>query len=378
MSVSLLVGGLVVAPCVYYLLALLAIRRFRRRQRPEPPAASASPGVSVLKPAVGAGPEITELLRSHAVQQYPEFEILVGVGDTDAHAEAAVATVRSEFPQLRIEAVRCPAPPPGANRKVTTLESLAPHARFPVWLVDDADVRVPPDHLRTVSAELAAPEVGLVTCLYRAESGPGLASRLEGLWIDAEFSAQVLLADWLQGARFGLGATLALRKRTLLQMGGFAKVRQFIGDDFQIGQMIAATGQRVRISAATVSTQSTQSEGWRDVWKRQIRWSRTIRMQRPPGHAGLALTFGTSWALVALAAHPVALWPLALAALALRYGTAIAATAAVGSDRLARDWWILPVSDLAASLVWLASYCGRTVEWAGQRHRLGPGGRILG
>lgn len=378
MSVSLLVGGLVAAPCVYYLLALLAIRRFRRRQRPEPLPAHASPGVSVLKPAIGAGPEFTEQLRSHAVQQYREFEILVGVGDADAHAEAAVSTVRREFPQLRIEAVRCPAPPPVANRKVATLESLAPHARYPVWLVDDADVRVSPDHLQTVCAELAGPEVGLVTCLYRAESGPGLASRLEGLWIDAEFSAQVLLADWLQGARFGLGATLAMRKRTLLRAGGFAKVRQFIGDDFQIGQRIAATGQRVRISSTTVSTRSARSAGWRDIWKRQVRWSRTIRMQRPPGHAGLAMTFGTTWVAIALAVDPGTLWPLALAALALRYATAIAATAAVGSERLARDWWILPASDLAACLVWLGSYCGRTVEWAGQRHRLGPGGRILG
>lgn len=366
------------APCIYYLLAVLAIRRFRRRQLPPPLAAGSSPGVSVLKPAIGAGPEFAELLRSHAAQQYPDFEILVGTGDADAHARAAVSTVRSEFPELRIEAVRCPAPPPVANRKVATLECLASHARYPVWLVDDADVRVPPDHLRTVCAELAGRGVGLVTCLYRAEAGPGLASRLAGLWIDAEFSAQVLLADWLQGARFGLGATLALREQTLLRIGGFAKVRQFIGDDYQIGQRVAATGQGVRISAATVSTQSGPSERWRDVWKRHVRWSRTIRMQRPPGHAGLAVTFGTIWALVALAAYPETLWPLALAAFALRYGTAIAATAAVGSDRLARDWWLLPASDLAASLVWLGSYCSRTVEWAGQRHRLGPGGRLLG
>ena len=366
------------AACIYYLLALLAIRRFRRRQRPPPLAAGSSPGVSVLKPAVGAGPEFADLLRSHAAQQYPDFEILIGTGDADAPARAAVSTVRSEFPELRIEVVKCPAPPPVANRKVATLECLASHARYPVWVVDDADVRVPPDHLRTVCAELAGREVGLVTCLYRAESGPGLASRLEGLWIDAEFSAQVLLADWLQGARFGLGATLALRKQALLHIGGFAKVRQFIGDDFQIGQKIAATGQRVRISAATVSTESARSAGWRDIWKRQVRWSRTIRMQRPPGHAGLAMTFGTTWALAALAAYPGTLWPLALAALALRYATAIAATAAVGSERLARDWWLLPASDLAASLVWLGSYCSRTVEWAGQRHRLGSGGRILG
>lgn len=373
----LLVGGLVAAPCIYYLLALLAIRRFRRRPRPEPLAAASSPGISVLKPAIGAGPEFADLLRSHADQRYPEFEILVGVGDADPHARAAASSLQRDFPQVRIETVRCPAPRRAVNRKVATLEQLAVRARYPVWLIADADVGVPRDHLRTVSAELADQGVGLVTCLYRAASRSGLASRLEGLWIDTEFSAQVLMADWLQGARFGLGATLAFHQRTLLGIGGFAKIRQFIGDDYQIGRKIAATGRRVRISAATVSTQSAQSEGWRDVWKRQLRWSRTIRMQRRPGHAGLALTFGTTWAVAALASYPGTLWPLALAAFALRYGAAIAAAAAVGSERLTRDWWMLPAADLAASLVWLGSYCGRAVEWAGQRSRLGRGGRIL-
>lgn len=373
----LLVGGLLAAACSYYLLALLAIRRFRRQPGTGPLDAASSPGISILKPAIGAGPELADLLLSHADQRYREFEILVGVSHADPHARAATSSIQREFPHVRIETVQCPAPPRAVNPKVATLEQLAIHARYPVWLIADADVRVPRDHLRTVSAELADQGVGLVTCLYRAESSSGLASRLEGLWVDTEFSAQVLLADWLQGTRFGLGATLVFRQQTLQGIGGFAKIRQFIGDDYQIGHRIAASGHRVRISAATVSTQSAKSEGWRDVWKRQLRWSRTIRMQRPPGHAGLGMTFATTWALVALAAHPGTLWPLALAAFALRYGTAIAAAAAVGSARLRRDWWMLPAADLAASLVWLGSYCGRAVDWAGQRSRLGRDGRIL-
>ena len=40
-------------------------------------------GVSVLKPAIGAGVEFTDLLRSHADQDPPDFEILAGTHPSD-------------------------------------------------------------------------------------------------------------------------------------------------------------------------------------------------------------------------------------------------------------------------------------------------------
>ena len=369
-------GGLLAASAAYSGAAIRGIRAFRRRPRPGQPTTPNRPGFSVLKPAIGAGPEFAELLRSHAEQDYPDFEILVGVSEADDAARIAVSRLREELPELRIATVECPAPPPGHNGKVTALERLGARASKPVWILSDADIRVPEGFLSTVADDLARPGAGMVTCLYRAETGAHFLSRLEGLRIDTEFPAQVLLARWLQGVRFGLGATVAFRKETLRGIGGFEAVRRHIGDDYQLGKHIASRGTEVQISAATVTTVLSPGGGWRSVWRRHLRWSRTIRMQRPLGHAGLFVSFGAFWALAALVLSPKALWPLAIPAFALKLAAAARSSAQVASTERRKQLWLLPVSDLCALAVWLWSYFGRTVDWAGRRIHLGRDGLI--
>ncbi len=265
MDSGLVLGVLLSASCSYSLAALVATARFRRRPRPAVPAPAACPGVSVLKPTIGAGAEFTDLLRSHAEQDHPDFEILVGAGPSDDAARAAVRQVQGEFPHLRILVIECPEATPGCNSKVEVLERLALHASHEVWVVNDADIRVPKHYLRALCADLAAPETGLVTCLYRAEPGGSLASRLEGLWISAEFAALVLLARWLQGMRFALGATLAFEAATLRRVGGFASLRSYIGEDYHLGERIAANGLRVELSATAVSTRLPLQDSWKQV-----------------------------------------------------------------------------------------------------------------
>ncbi len=332
--------------------------------------------MSVLKPAFGAGREFTDLLRSHANQDHPQFEILVGLSEADEAARHAVQQVQAEFPRLRIQAVQCPATSPGCNGKVEVLERLAVQAGHGVWVATDADIRVPRHLLRSLCRDLARPGTGLVTCLYRAEPGRTAATKLESLWIGGEFSAQVLLAGWLQGMRFALGAAVALRKATLQRAGGFQVLRHYIGDDYQLGAKVAASGARVELSEVPVATHLPVADGWANVWKRQVRWARTIRLQRPLGHAGLAVTFGSVWAATAVLIAPGDLWPAAIGVVGLRLLAGAVALRCVSACWRRNRLWALPAADCGAFLVWLASFCGRHVAWGGRRLRLGPEGRI--
>ena len=377
MDPTLPLGGLIAASCAFSLAALVAIGRFRMRPIPALLAPADCPGVSILKPAAGAGSEFVDLLRSFATQDHPDFEILVGAGPADREVRNAVRVIQAEFPDLRIIAVDCPDRSAGCNEKVEALETLALHAGKSVWAASDADIRVPAHYLRAICTDLGRPKAGLATCLYRARTGTGLASRLERLWINAEFPCQVLLARWLQGTRFALGATLAFKRETLQKIGGFGTIRQFIGDDYQLGNRIVAAGLAVRISSVVVVTELPDDDGWRDVWRRQVRWSRTIRMQRPLGHAGLFVGFGSIWALLAMVIAPSTWWPLAVTAFGLKAVTAAVASSQVGSGGIVRSLWLLPACDLASCVVWLWSFAGRTVEWADRAIRLGSGGRIL-
>ncbi len=377
MILTLASGTLVVASIAYYAAALVALRRYWRRPPPESGRPESTRGVSILKPAVGAGPKFLEPLRSHAAQDHPNFEILVGVGPGDCTTKAAVHEVQVEFPSLRIEVVDCPIGSPQHNGKVEILERLARRATEPIWVMTDADILVPRNHLRVLCSELDRPNMGLVTCLYRAKPNRSFASRLEAARINTEFPAQVLLAQWLQGLKFALGSTLALRGETLRKLGGFKSIRPYVGDDYQLGAMVAAGGYRVEVSAVPVVTQSQHGDSIAQVWDRQLRWSRTVRKQRPAGYAGLTFTFATVWSALAVVVQPSDLWPLALLGMTARIATGLMSARVVGSTRPSGDLWLVPAADIAAFAVWLWSYCGSSVSWAGRRMRLGAGGRIV-
>jgi ceramide glucosyltransferase len=66
------------AAAAYYLLAIIAAARWRgvsgAAAQPADP-----PPVSILKPVRGRDPRFYEAIRSHAEQDYPEFEMLFGV-----------------------------------------------------------------------------------------------------------------------------------------------------------------------------------------------------------------------------------------------------------------------------------------------------------
>jgi len=360
---------------VYSLIAAWAAWRFARH----PPAAEPAerPLVSILKPVRGRHDALLAGLRSHADLDYPALEILVAVAEADDPALADVRRLQSERPDLPIETLVA-GPAAGGDPKVALLEELARAARGELLLIGDADIHVRPELLSRLVAELELPGVRLVTWLYRARPGRTLASRLDALWVSTEFHAQALVGEAAMGGlRFALGAAVLLRRGDLERIGGFAAIRPYLADDYQLGARVAAAGGRVALSREVVET-AMGDASWRDVWRRHLRWSRNIRVSRPSGHFGLFWTFNGVWGLaLAFASGGTAPWfPLAAATLAARLGAAWATARATGF----RGFWKLaplaPLTDLWSAAVWAASFASRTVVWRGRRLRLDRKGRI--
>lgn len=371
--VSFVIVALTVCASIHYAVVTWFAWRFCRRGAP---LSGSTPPLSVLKPLHGADPSLEANLRTHASQDYPEFELLFGVESSADPAVAVVDRVGAEFPDRRIETVVC-GPAPSGNAKVWRLEELARRARHDVFLVNDADIAVEPGYFREVVAELDDSSVGLVTCLYRARPGAGAASVLEALWVSAEFQGLVLAAGGLQGVRFALGATMAFRRADLDDIGGFEAVRPFLADDYQLGLRLAER-KRVVLGRRAVETVLPDG-GWRDVARHWLRWSRTVRVSRPWGHAGLLFTHGTVWSLaaVALAGDQAIAAIAAVICLALRAAAAWSVGwGAVGSETVRRRGYWIVVADLVALAVWCVSFCGDRVEWAGRRYRLDRLGRM--
>ncbi len=352
----------------YQLVALLASFRQLLRRDPAP---TRFPAISILKPVRGRDPGFYEAIRSHAWQDYPgEVEILFGVADPQDPALEDFERLRVEFPSASLRLVHSTTPAP--NGKVGVLQDLARRAKHDIWLVSDSDIRVPPGYLRQVVAPLEDPNVGVVTCLYRATSATWAGS-FEALGIVTDFAPSTLVAPMVGINEFGLGSTLVFRRADLEAIGGFAALADCIADDYQLAKRIVTTlGRRVHLSKTVVETRLGE-ETWSGIWHHQVRWHRTIRVSRG-AYVGLPITNASLWALIAICSGA---WFLAAPLMAARMSMAIVAGWRVLRSPLAiRMAPLVPLRDLWGFAVWIAGLTGWTVRWRGKVLRLLPDGRI--
>jgi ceramide glucosyltransferase len=358
----------------YYGLCLGSALRFMRKSR----AAGhlrATPPVSILKPLKGADREMYESFRSHCLQDYPGYEIIFGVSEEDDSAVECVRRLQREFPNRTIALIVCPKKL-GANTKISNLEQMLATAHYEYLLVNDSDIRVPPDYLRGVMALLADERVGMVTCLYRGAAASTLGSRLESLGISADFIPGVLVARQLEsGLHFALGSTMAFRRTDLARIGGFQSIVDFLADDYELGRRIASLGLEVKLSDIVVETHLPAYD-LRGFLAHQLRWARGVRDARTGGYVGLVTTFGLMWGILVVALAQGAPWSWAILGVTALLRLAVAMT--VGGFLLRdrafwRNLWLLPLRDLIAFGVWVASFLGHGVTWRGDRFELKDG-----
>lgn len=357
----------------YQTVALLASLVFleRSRIRRSKPLPAYTPAVSVLKPVHGLDDALDAAIRSHLSQEYPEYELLLGVQDEDDPAIPVIRAALADHPEAHARLVMCSTRT--ANAKVGSLIDMAREARHSILIVNDADITVPRDYLRRVVAPLQDPQAGIVTCLYRASSA-SLAGAFECLGIAIDFMPSTLVAPLVGVKEFGLGSTLCFRRQDLAAAGGFEAFQDYIADDYQLAHRITSLGRHAVMSEVVVDTHMADP-GWRAVWRHQVRWARTIRVSRPGGYAGLPVTHAGVWALLNLAAGNVgaatALW------------VARATMGAAAGFAVLRHWPalilapLLPLWDLWAFAVWAAGFAGRSAWWRGRRVTLSRDGRII-
>lgn len=331
--------------------------------------------VSILKPIRGLDEGLREAIASHAKID-GEYELLCGVTSLDDPAVAVIREFSREFSNIRVIECRTQTP----NAKVGVLMDLAAEARYPILIVNDADIRVEPDYVSRVTAPLDDPRVGLVTCLFRP-TGSTFAARFEGLGVSTDFAPSALVARMAGIDEFAIGATMAFRRADLDRIGGFAAVADYLADDYQLGYRIHALGLKCVLSDVIVETGlgGAPSGGrpgeWSGIWQHQVRWARTIRVSKFAGYLGFPIANATLWAAIAAVAGE---WRIAGALIAARMLMAVeSGWFVLRSPDVLRLFWAIPLRDLYGAAVWCAGLFGNTVIWRGRRLKLDREGRIV-
>lgn len=377
-SASIVIAGLcdllAAAGTAYFAMTIWAGNRFQKEPG-QPRNTNFTPPVSILKSLKGLDPNMYAAFRSHCLLDYPEYEVLFGAHDPGELALTLVEKLRQEFPERSLRVIHC-TEVLGLNGKVSNLAQMLPQARYEHVIINDSDIVVPRNYLKRVLSPFADPHVGMVTTLYRGIPGRSIGSRLESLGLSSDFTGGVLIARALEGGiRFALGATVATTKSVLREIGGVEPLVDYLGDDYELGARTAAKGHRIELADTIVDT-ALPDYSLRDFWAHQMRWARNIKDRRPAQYFGLVVTFGLPWAILTLLLQPRAVWAWLLLVVAAGTRLAAAQIVAIGvlrDENFERDAWLLPLRDLAALAVWVASFFGNTVEWRGLRFRLRKG-----
>lgn len=379
-----LVGS--VTSTIYCLMVMAAAARFGVRKRREDAAeASFLPPLSVLKPLHGTEPGMERNLQTFFEQDYPEFELLFCARhDTDEGLRLA-RRVAERYPHVDAKFVTCGEPLPRFhNAKVYSLAKLDSVARHELYITSDADVRVTRDYLRRMVQNLKDPHVGLASCVYLGTvdggASAGFSAQLDAVGKSVEMTSGVLVADMLEGTKFALGATMAVRKRSFQEAGGFEELGQFYADDFVLGHRLAAQGTGVQMATHVIRLM-VQDTPFGLSFRNQLRWMQSTRRSRPWGHLGSGLTFampfgllGLLWGLLSGHALVGVLWLSWM--VVQRWMQAGSILRVMGDPDWVRGTMLYPIRDLLGSILWLGSYGGDRFYYRGKIYRLKDGGKV--
>lgn len=369
--------ALLLASSGYVLFAADCVRWFGARLRRESSSSSAAPSVTVFKPLCGPDVELLENLRAFCRQDHPEYQIIFGVRDPADPVIAVARQIISEFPALDLDLVIDPTVH-GTNLKISNLINMYPRAKHDVLVIADSDMRVGPDYLRGLCNALNKEGAGMVTCLYLGDPLPGLPSALGALFINEWFLPSVLVATRFVPNSYCFGATMAIPRSVLEEVGGLGALADYLADDYMLGRKVLATGRRVDIAPVLVENRLLEP-AWRDLIAHELRWARTIRTVQPAGFAAAFLTDA-----------------LPLAVLCLLYSWLIdsgqgLALGAAGFALIARSllhlsvnktfnrreaMWLIPLRDLLTFLIRASSFLGGDVEWRRQSLHVDNGSRL--
>jgi len=367
--------GVAAIPFIYYLIVIVSTwRYFRAARRPVEQAVRFTPPVSILKPMRGEDLGAYENFASFCRQDYPAYEILLCVDPDDRAVMPLVDKLRRDFPEQEIR-VLYGSGRIATNDKVAKLERMVGEARHEVVVISDSDVRVRPDYLRQVTAPLARPDVGAVTCFYVPTEEKTFTDRLQNIGMMSDFYPGILVAWQLDGIKFALGPTIATTRTRLAGFGGYAAIENRPADDLLVGRLIADQGYEVVLLPYTIETVADYAS-FGELLHKRLRWIVVMRNLRPWGHFGLIFTWGLAWTLAGVAAYPTGAVAVGFLGTYLVLRLAMTALIAGWGLRQAAFWknlWMIPLWDAVACVIWLVSFSRNSIRWRGADYYIRDG-----
>lgn len=369
---NVLLGLVAIAAVASTVVSMAALFWVTRRRRGLP---DHTPPVTIFKPLKGIDEDLRANLRSFFQLDYPVYQLLFCVAESNDPAIGVVQDLLREFPDHDAElVVGCPAF--GLNPKVESLAAMDRHRKHDVILISDSNVRVRPSYLRETACYLAEPGVGLVSNIFAGVEEARAGAAMENLQLNGFIAAGVAMASVIR-VTCVVGKSMLMPVRALEAIGGFAAVRNLLAEDQVIGLKVRQAGYTIRLSHHVIdNVNQTRDLKW--FLNRHSRWFKIRRRLALPAFlmepsTNLA-SIGLVWALSGDSG-------IAWGGLLVLTGLGIARDALQtywlrGSLPKLQHLLLSPVKDLFLLPVWFDALVSRRVIWRGHRFLIGRYTRV--
>jgi ceramide glucosyltransferase len=369
----------VIGGSIYVLLCMFAVFRFRSYPVPTKSHSLYEwPPVTILKPVCGLEKNQKANLRSTCLQDYPEFQVVFSVQDPADPVIPLLKEIQQEFGIKKVSVVIANLRI-GTNKKINNLLGALPSARNDILIISDSDVYLKPDYLKAIIAPFADPEVGGVCTLYKATCADRWFEKMELLTFNADFIPSVIFAHVSGASKFCTGASLALSRSSLKEIGGMEVIADRLAEDYEMGRRIWASGKKLAIVPYFIDI-VLDYKNFFQWWNHQVYWDQTTRAAQPAGFFATILIRSVPFAFFFAAFNLTNAVGLAVlgGALGLRLITAAVIMRWGFRDHEGlKSLVLLPLRDMAALISWFLSFTKRKVVWRGSEFILTRDGRLI-
>ncbi len=244
-------------------------------------------------------------------------------------------------------------------------------------------MRVRPADVARIVAAFDDPDVGCVSSLFTGARARTFGAVIESLHLLTFVLPGAVLAA-CGGVPCVVGKSMALSRRALEAIGGFAAFVDVLAEDQAIGCAVEAAGFRLVLSPVVVRNVTTHRP-LRRALARQARWGKIRFAFSKLTYTGELLLNPFPIALLACAARrpprpaspPPRGSPRRRPSSSSVSRRALALARATRADHPAWQLLLVPVKDVLQLATQAVPYVSKEVDWNGHRARLGPGTLLL-
>ncbi|KAJ3388741.1 hypothetical protein HDU92_001376 [Lobulomyces angularis] len=214
------------------------------------------------------------------MQDYPQFEVIFVVKDSNDDAIHVVKRLQRAYPNVDSSLIIGDCNDVGVNPKVNNLVQGYNKAKYDIIWIADSNVSVDEGCCGRSVDELCKDRVGLVHHLPIGIDATSFGSRLEMAFLNIVHAKMYVAINWLAPASCIIGKSNMFRKSDLADVGGLKYFGKYMSEDNFIALHLWNKGLKHRMTT-DCAYQSLGSNNTKDFLNRRSRWGRVRKYAVP-------------------------------------------------------------------------------------------------